>query len=221
MIIYHGSPQIIETPWLEKGKFYNDYGQGFYCTEHLELAKEWACTENKSGFANVYDLNLDGLKVLRLSESTYCVFHWLALLMEHRKFSMNAPIMKQGANWLREHFLLDISSYDVIIGYRGDDSYFSFAKAFVKNTITVEQLSRAMCLGALGEQVVLKSEKAFGQLEYQKALFADHKIYYPNRKYRDDKARSDYQLLQEKSPLFGVYILDLMRGEVSVDELCL
>ena len=42
-IIYHGSQQIIETPKFGIGRKYNDYGQGFYCTENIELAKEWAC----------------------------------------------------------------------------------------------------------------------------------------------------------------------------------
>lgn len=37
--IYHGSPNIV-TPVFGEGKDYNDYGQGFYCTENLELAKE-------------------------------------------------------------------------------------------------------------------------------------------------------------------------------------
>ena len=43
MILFHGSPVIVKEPSLEKGKPYNDYGRGFYCTEHVELAKEWAC----------------------------------------------------------------------------------------------------------------------------------------------------------------------------------
>ena len=43
LIIYHGSQQIVETPKFGIGKKYNDYGQGFYCTESIELAKEWAC----------------------------------------------------------------------------------------------------------------------------------------------------------------------------------
>lgn len=44
IIIYHGSSEIVKQPVYGKGKPYNDYGIGFYCTEHLELAKEWACT---------------------------------------------------------------------------------------------------------------------------------------------------------------------------------
>ena len=30
MILFHGSPVIVKEPSLEKGKPYNDYGQGFY-----------------------------------------------------------------------------------------------------------------------------------------------------------------------------------------------
>lgn len=33
LVLYHDSPEIIEKPEPEKGKLYNDYGQGFYCTE--------------------------------------------------------------------------------------------------------------------------------------------------------------------------------------------
>ena len=46
-ILYHGSLEIISTPMYGQGKVYNDYGQGFYCTESLELAKEWSCAERE------------------------------------------------------------------------------------------------------------------------------------------------------------------------------
>ena len=65
--LYHGSPQIIEKPIFGKGNKYNDYGLGFYCTESIDLAKEWACTEDTDGYANCYELNTDGLKFLELS----------------------------------------------------------------------------------------------------------------------------------------------------------
>ena len=56
LILYHGSSEVIQAPVFGKGKSYNDYGKGFYCTEHLELAKEWACTERIDGYANKYEL---------------------------------------------------------------------------------------------------------------------------------------------------------------------
>ena len=74
-ILYHGSPDIIQTPVLGKGKPYNDYGQGFYCTEHPELAKEWACTENIDGYANKYEMDTDGLAILNLSADEYTILH--------------------------------------------------------------------------------------------------------------------------------------------------
>ena len=66
IILYHGSSKKIEIPKYGEGKEYNDYGRGFYCTEHLELAKEWACTELSDGYANRYELDLSGLHIAKL-----------------------------------------------------------------------------------------------------------------------------------------------------------
>lgn len=68
---------------------------------------------------------------------------------------------------MKENFLPDITGYDIIVGYRADNSYFSFAKNFV-NAISLPQLQEAMRLGRLGKQVVLKSERAFRQISFQK-----------------------------------------------------
>ena len=164
--LYHGSPERVEQPLLAKGKLTNDYGQGFYCTENLELAKEWASAGNNNGVANCYELDTDGLEILNLSAPQYNILHWLALLMKYRTIRLSTPIMKQAHFFLMEHYLLDINQYDVIIGYRADDSYFSFARAFVSNEISLHQLSRAMKLGELGEQFVLKSQKAFDKIRF-------------------------------------------------------
>ena len=56
MRLYHGSSKVIETPVYGEGNPQNDYGLGFYCTENLELAKEWACPRENDGFANQYEL---------------------------------------------------------------------------------------------------------------------------------------------------------------------
>ena len=160
LTLYHGSPEIIERPLFGKGKTYNDYGKGFYCTESEELAKEWACTEGVDGYANQYEIETSELKVLNLTSEEYTILHWLALLMTYRKIKLTTPVMRRGAEWLKEQFLIDIEEYDVIVGYRADDSYFSFARAFVNNEISLKQLSYAMRLGKLGEQFVLKTEKA-------------------------------------------------------------
>ena len=218
LVLYHGSPDIIEKPVYGKGKTYNDYGQGFYCTENLELAKEWACTEGIDGYANQYEIETNDLKILNLSSGEYTMLHWLALLMAYRKIRLSTPVMKRGAEWLKEHFLLDIDEYDVIIGYRADDSYFSFARAFVNNDISLEQLSRAMRLGKLGEQFVLKTSKPFETIKIVTYQVADNTVYYAKRKARDDGARTAYFEELEKEDINGIYMRDMIRGEVKVDD---
>ena len=218
LILYHGSSEIIEKPIFGKGKAYNDYGRGFYCTENFELAKEWACTEGIDGYANQYEIETDGLKILNLSSDEYTVLHWLALLMTYRKLRLSTPVMKRGAEWLKEHFLVNIEDYDAVIGYRADDSYFSFARAFVSNEISLGQLSHAMKLGKLGEQFVLKSREAFEAIQFVSYVASDNTIYYARRKARDDAARAAFFAELERDDMDGIYIRDLIRGEVKADD---
>ena len=218
IILYHGSSKRIERPIYGKGKIYNDYGQGFYCTKHIELAKEWACNEGVDGFVNEYELETDGLKILDLSSKEYTILHWLALLVDNRRFRVSTPVMRRGLQWLKDHFLIDISDYDLIIGYRADDSYFSFARAFISNEISLNQLSFAMRLGKLGEQYVLKSEKAFNQLSFKSFESADNNIYYARRKNRDDEARNAFFEELEKEDADGIYMRDIIREEMTGDD---
>ena len=216
--LYHGSDKKIEYPQYGKGKEYNDYGQGFYCTEHFELAKEWACTEGCDGFANQYELDISKMNILNLSQKEYTVLHWLTILLEHRTFYVSSPIMKNGITYLKEHFHINTDSYDIIVGYRADDSYFSFAKAFINNTISLQQLSHAMKLGKLGEQYMIKSEKAFSEIKFIDAIAVNSEKYYAKRKQRDDAAREAFFKELEKESLDGLYMRDIIREGVKVDD---
>lgn len=218
LILYHGSSEIIQTPVFGKGKSYNDYGKGFYCTEHLELAKEWSCTENTDGYVNKYELDTADLSILNLSSDKFTILHWLALLMNYREFRISTPVMKRGADWLKEHFLIDLTPYDAVIGYRADDSYFSFARAFVNNEISLKQLSYAMHLGKPGEQFVLKSPAAFEKLLFCSYEIADNTVYYAKRKPRDEEARSAFRAELEKDDMDGLYMRDIIREEVKADD---
>ena len=107
--------------------------------------------------------------------------------------------------------------YDLITGYRADDSYFDYADAFLNNAITVEQLSRALLLGKLGEQIVIKSKFAFSKIKYKDFEVAERDMYHSLRKARDDKANQTYQnILKEESD--GLYIQDIIRGGISNDD---
>lgn len=192
MIIYHGSPEIVEVPAYGKGSPTNDYGRGFYCTQSLELAKEWACPTVRDGFANRYELDLEGLNILNLNKDGYHILNWIAILLNNRTFPKRSPIAKQASKYILDEFLPDISGYDVIRGYRADDSYFSYAKDFLNNTISVGQLSQAMELGELGEQIVLMTPEAFAHIHFLAYEVADGSIYNPRRMERDERAKRAY-----------------------------
>lgn len=219
LVIYHGSLDIVEVPVFGKGSLYNDYGRGFYCTENVELAKEWACLEGRDGYSNKYLIDVDSVKVLNLGSKEFSILHWLTILTEHRKLRISTPAMKKGMEWLQEHFHVDTSPYDVIIGYRADDSYFSFARAFLTNQISVAQLAYAMKLGKLGEQFVLMTPKAFEQIRYVSHEAVDSTVYYVKRKARDEEARASYLAILEEADETGVYLRDITRGEVKPDDL--
>ena len=219
LIIYHGSSQVIETPEYGLGNPNNDYGLGFYCTETLELAKEWACSSEENGYANKYQLNLDNLSILSLTSGDYHILNWLAILLANRKFRTTSNIAIQAKEYILKNFLIDYKTYDIIKGYRADDSYFSFASSFLNNTISLSQLERAMVLGKLGEQIVLKSNKAFNALSFTEAINADKTIYYPKKLARDTKAREDFK--KEKSNISlenEIYILDIIRERWTNDD---
>ena len=212
LTVYHGSSNVIEIPKFGAGKPYNDYGLGFYCTESIELAKEWACSVESDGFANQYTLDMSGLSVLQLTNGEYHILNWLAVLLENRKFRIGGEIAQRAAEYIAEHFMVDYKHYDVIIGYRADDSYFSFASAFLNNTISLPQLESAMVLGKLGEQVVVKSERAFDSFDFTEAFVAPKELYYPKKLARDTNAREEFKSEKNKGLILSdKYILDIIR----------
>ena len=219
MTLYNGSESIIEAPEFGKGARNNDYGKGFYCTENIELAREWACAKNKNGYVNVYEFDLTDQKDLNLNDRQYHILNWLAILADNRTYWQRGSIAEEAKEYIKTHFLLDVSPYDVIIGYRADDSYFSFAQDFVAGVISLEKLSEAMRLGKLGEQIVLKSEKAFEQIKYVRSEIVDREIYYVRKNEREREARKEYRMSKlQKDTINQLYMIDIMREGMENDD---
>ena len=211
--IYHGSVNKIEQPVFGEGKTYNDYGRGFYCTEHVELAKEWACSADSDGYANHYRLDMEGLSVLNLNTPEYNILNWLAILLENRKFNVAEGLPQRAKAYILENFKVDYKKYDIIIGYRANDSYFSYAGDFVNGTLSLSDLSEAMRLGKLGEQVVLKSKRAFEALTFVDAIKAPRKEYFAKYRQRDDEARGKYRQIASKPMAEDeTYVIDIIRN---------
>ena len=215
--IYHGSDHVVKVPVFGEGKKNNDFGLGFYCTESNDLAKEWAVSSLRDGFSNRYTLDTEYLNILNLNSPNYTILNWIAVLVEHRLFSIKSPVARRAKQYLIDHFGVNVNAFDLIVGYRADDSYFDYAEAFINNGITVEQLARAMQLGKLGEQIVVKSQFAFSKIRYEGFETADKSTYYVLRKARNDEANKMYQeILDEEED--GLYIQDIIRGGIGNDD---
>ena len=123
---------LLKKPIFGYGNRWNDYGLAFYCSDELKTAKEWAVVEEIDGYANKYELNLEGLKILNLSDSKYNILHWITILIENRVFNLKYDITKASKEYLINNFSLPLNDYVIIIGYRANDLYFFLCRSIFK-----------------------------------------------------------------------------------------
>lgn len=210
--IYHGSSKEVHQPTYGAGNPRNDYGLAFYCTELKELACEWACPTEADGVVNEYELDCTGLRLLDLNSEEYSVLSWLAALVQNRQIGQMLPLATQMQELLLDQYAVDFLAADVVYGYRADDSYFSFARAFLNNTISVESLEQALFLGGLGYQVALRSKKAFKHIRFVGAESVSGATWNPRRVERDTLARQAFERIQQEQGIDGTFAADILRG---------
>lgn len=163
LILFHGTPNRIVVPTFGKGEEKHDYGQGFYLSESIDLAKEWAvCRPNEEkGWVHKYELETNGLRILDFQDKG--VLPWLAELMKHRD-AADSKRYRMLAKKFIEKYGIDTESYDVIRGWRANASYFYIAKEFVRDNIDMDILEELLSLGGLGIQYCIKTELAYSGL---------------------------------------------------------
>ena len=196
IILYHGSSNKIVVPKYGFGEEKHDYGKGFYLTENIELAKEWAvCRPDEiNGWVHKFELETTDLKILDFQK--YDVLSWLAELMKHRDASDTKRYHMLAKKFI-EKYGINTSDYDVIKGWRADASYFYIAKEFVRDNVDIEILEELLSLGGLGIQYCVKSELAYSKLtEIQSDLISVNYNEF-NDKYneRDINARTNMRKL--------------------------
>lgn len=217
MNIYHGSKRIIKEPLYKGSNPSNDYGPAFYMTLDLEAAKSWACRNNTVGMVNKYNIStrtFKKLKVLDLTDkSKYSVLNWIAILMHFRSldtsFKRNNQLVLE---WLAKYYI-DVEKYDVVVGYRADDSYFRFPIRFITSDLAFEDLEKVYLSGNLGVQYALMSTKAIKALKFVDSVgcetsFLGH--YYT--KINQATQEFDEILSMPRDPK-KTYIIDLMRKD--------
>lgn len=164
MIIYHGSDHIVYEPMFGAGGPDNDYGSGFYTTLDKEKADEWALAKGGiHAVTSIYELHTDGLNFLNLDD--FGPLAWVAELISNR--GTREEISKIIGERIAEIYKIDTSDADIIIGYRADASYTDIIDAFLKNKVSIDEVSRLFKKGNWGEQIFIKSEKAFKALNFK------------------------------------------------------
>ena len=183
------------------------------------MAKEWGVSSDKNGYANCYELECEGRKLLNLNGPEYCILHWLAVLLENREFDVPSGLALEAKEYILENFAVNYEDYDIIIGYRADDSYFSFAQDFINGTISYRQLNNAMHLGKRGQQIVLKSKQAFEQIRFVGYEVAESSEWYARKMNRDKSARRQYFSVERNKRQRGdIYITNILDEEMKPDD---
>lgn len=191
--LFHGSVQEVKVPLYGVGKSHNDYGQGFYCTRNIDMAREWANRQTTSGIVNRYKLDCRALRILDLTQHDVLV--WLSVLLHNRQFNPLDKVRYERELEYLEQFYIYTTQYDVIIGYRADDAYFRFPMLFLNSEISLKTLREIYTLGNLGTQYVLVSEKAFSKIKFVNSEAADP-VYYERYRQRRDVAERRFETLR-------------------------
>ncbi len=211
MKLYYGADALIKQPVFGKGNPINDYGLGFYLTPNKEMARLWASKNTNGGYLITYKVNINNLKCLNLKRiNRLDILRWITILVSHR-FSHDEYITyKERIEWLKKNYSIDINEYDLIIGYRADDSYFMYSRDFVANELSINVLEDALTNGELGDQYVLISQKAFNNIKF---INAEHVAYSDEYSSFRNKTHNEYLNIKKFDNESNTFIRDLMRGK--------
>lgn len=190
--LYHGSPNRVVIPEYGLGDDKHDYGRGFYLTESIDLAKEWAVSRpgEGNGWVHRYELDVEGLDVLDFQK--HDVLCWLAELMKHRDASDSKRYRVLSRRFI-EKYGVDTGSCDVLKGWRANASYFFIAREFVRDNVDIDILEELLSLGGLGIQYCIKSPLAYSRLKEipEGLVCVDYKEFNDRYNQRDVAARNN------------------------------
>lgn len=149
--LFHGSEKVIEHPVFGAGKSIMISGLAFTArrTRHWQRNGPFplcgtVCKPLYSGYriSAGFTFEQPGLYHSQLDRRAG----------RASSFSIKTPVARRAKQYLIDNFSVNVNAYDLITGYRADDSYFDYAESFLNNAISVEQLSQAMRLGKLGSR---------------------------------------------------------------------
>ena len=150
LTFYHGSAAESVTPTFGLGDDRHDYGRGFYLTDDLSLAKEWAVCrpDARNGWVHAFKVTDPGLSVMDFQELG--VLAWMAELMKHREAGKSRRFSMLSQKFISKYGV-DSSGYDIIRGWRANASYFYIVTEFVHDEIHARLDRKVLRLLSVGE----------------------------------------------------------------------
>ena len=126
----------------------------------------------------------------------------LTVLLQNREFDIPSGLALDAKEYLLANFSIDYESFDAIIGYRADDSYFSFAQDFINGTISYRQLNNAMYKAAKPETNLKLLRKKAGLSQRELADLSSVPVrtiqQYEQRQKNINKAQAEYLVMLAK-----------------------
>ena len=143
MLLYHTGEGIIREPDVHAGRSNADFGPGVYLSPAREFTRRWA---RREAVVNVYELDLDGLEVLRLQRS----LPWVEFILRNRQ--------GHGA-----------AGADVVIGPIANDTLFETMGLITGGFFSPEQMLALLQVGPAYVQAAVRTERATAQLRWIRA----------------------------------------------------
>ena len=172
-LLFHGAKsEIVGNIDIHKGRYNNDFGQGFYTGESYEQAISFV-----SGFehSSVYyfcfdDSNLKCKRYKVDQEWMMTIAYYRGALEEYK----NHPKIKK--------LIEDTKDCDYIIAPIADNRMFQIINSFIDGEITDEQCKHCLAATNLGMQYIFKTQKSLSQIKPLERCYisVNEKEYYKN-----------------------------------------
>ena len=149
MLLYHTGFDQIPCPDIHRGRKNADFGQGFYLTPEQSFAERWAkAQKGRETYVNVYALDETGLAVQRFVRDEA----WFGYIRDNRAVRPDR-----------------YAEADVIVGTIANDTLYDTFGIITSGFLSDKQALQLLLAGPAYTQVVIKSERALGQLIWQSA----------------------------------------------------
>ena len=147
MILYHGSPVIVEVPEIRISRFHKDFYYGFYTTAIYQQAVRWAVRFSGNGYVNQYTFTPDpGLRQLVFPEMTE---EWLDFITACR--------------------LGKTHDYDIVEGPMANDTIYSYVQDYVDGNISRKAFWELSRFKYPTHQVSFHTARALETLRFDRA----------------------------------------------------